>query len=61
MSKHKINEGQIIAKARDKFFRDNSNLLEGRTDGQYLRNRLERAFIAGWDAAKCSISATKAG
>lgn len=61
MNKHKINEGQMIAKARDEFFRDNHSLLETQTEGQFLRNRLERAFIAGWYAAKRLISANKAG
>jgi len=45
----------MIAKALDEFFRDNNSLLVGRTDGQYLKNRLEKAFIEGWDAAKRSI------
>ena len=44
------NEGRAIAKARDMFFRDNTNLLNGEASGQYLKNRLEKAFIAGWDA-----------
>lgn len=47
------NEGRLIAEARDKFFKNNIELLVdiGAT-GQYLKNRLERAFIAGWEAAR---------
>jgi hypothetical protein len=26
--------------------------LETRTEGRFLKNRLEKAFIAGWNAAK---------
>lgn len=46
------NEGQAIAKARDKFFRDNPTLFIKGAVGQYLKNRLERTFIAGWNAAR---------
>lgn len=50
--KKNTNEGQVIAKARDKFFHENASLLEGKTSGQYLKNRLEKAFIAGWEASR---------
>ncbi len=41
------------AKARDEWFNstEGSSCLSGITSGKYLRNRLERAFIAGFDAA----------
>lgn len=39
-------EGQLIAIARDKYFKNNRILL-GTPSGQYLKNRLELAFIAG--------------
>ncbi len=45
--------GKHIAKLRDEFFRDNPEIADistiGKT-GQYLRNRLEKAFLAGCDA-----------
>lgn len=42
-----------IAKARDKWLEseDGKTSAEGYATGQYLKNRLERAFIAGWNAA----------
>ena len=46
------NEGKVCAGARDKFFRENPTLFEKGAVDQYLKNRLERTFIAGWDAAK---------
>ena len=53
MAKKKIeNEGQSIAKARDKFFEDNEDIIETPTGGRFLKNRLEEAFIAGWKAAR---------
>ena len=38
-----------LAKARDKWFAsdDGKECCEGQTSGQYLQNRLERAFLAG--------------
>lgn len=41
-----------LAKARDKWFasKEGEKCCEGMTSGQYLQNRLESAFIAGWDA-----------
>ena len=43
-----------LAKARDEWFEseDGKKCSEGQASGQYLNNRLERAFIAGWDAHK---------
>jgi hypothetical protein len=54
MAKRKIksNEGRLLAKARDKFFRENPTLLGLGAAGIYLKNRLEKAFISGWDAGK---------
>lgn len=42
-----------LAKARDKFFgsKQGESLCEGTTYGQYLKHRLERAFVEGW--VKC--------
>ena len=41
-----------LAKARDKWLNseEGKKCCEGTTAGQYLQNRLELAFIAGWDA-----------
>lgn len=41
-----------LAKARDKWLKSKvgKGCCRGTTTGQYLQNRLERAFIAGWDA-----------
>ena len=44
-----------LAKAREKYFDRTSEgvvACEGKTEGKYLRNRLESAFIAGWDACE---------
>jgi len=40
-----------LAKARDKWLlsEDGRGCREGQTSGQYLQNRLKRAFIAGAD------------
>lgn len=45
--------GQKIARARDKWMQslEGVGCLHGTTSGKYLRNRLERAFIAGFNAA----------
>lgn len=52
----KKNEVRLLIKARNKFFQENPGLLDNLRDTvgeyQYLKNRLEKAFIAGWDAAK---------
>lgn len=42
-----------LAKAKDKWFLSEEGKVccEGQASGQFLRNRLERAYIAGWDAA----------
>jgi hypothetical protein len=39
------------AKARDEWFNsfDGVRCLDGTAEGQYLRNRLECAFLAGWE------------
>ena len=43
-----------LAKARDRWLQseEGEECSTGETRGQYLRNRIERAFIAGWDACK---------
>jgi len=45
-----------LAKARDKWLNSvvSKECRKGVASGQYLRNRLEKAFIAGWDACKQS-------
>lgn len=42
-----------IAKARDEWFESKEGIecQDGEADGKYLRNRLEAAFIAGWNMA----------
>lgn len=39
-----------LAKARDAWLEslEGVECAEGRSEGQFLRNRLERAFLAGW-------------
>jgi len=45
--------GKEIAQARDKYFQnEGKGLLEGNAEGQYLKNRVERAFLAGIKAAE---------
>lgn len=41
-----------LAKVRDEWLKskEGKECCEGTTKGQYLQNRLERAFIAGWEA-----------
>ena len=53
MTKKKTeNNGRLIVKARDGFFEKHGIvLLAGSASGEYLKNRLEVAFIAGYDAA----------
>lgn len=43
-----------LAKARDEFFESEKgrSICDGTAQGQYLRNRLELAFIAGWTAGE---------
>ncbi len=45
-----------LAKARDAFMESVEGLecLRGVTTGKYLKNRIERAFIAGWHARELS-------
>lgn len=43
--------GKALSKERDQWFASLSGAtLEGSPSGKYLRNRLELAFIGGWDA-----------
>ena len=46
-----------LAKARDEYFQSNEGkkMCEGGASGQYLKSRLERAFIAGWDLARNNV------
>ena len=43
-----------VAKARDAWLDTDvgSACVDGAASGQYLRNRIERAFIAGWHACE---------
>lgn len=45
-----------IAKARDDFLdsAEGIRLTKGTAQGQYLRNRIEAAFVAGWNAKEQS-------
>jgi hypothetical protein len=49
-----------LAKARDAYLSSEYGQasLSGTASGVYLRNRVEHAFIAGWDAATQSMKAT---
>lgn len=51
-----------LAKARDKWLlSDNGKeCCEGQTSGQYLQNRLEKAFIAGYNAVEEQIKELEA-
>ena len=46
-----------LAKARDKWLQsdDGKECSIGEANGQYLHNRIERAFIAGWDACEQAL------
>lgn len=48
-----------LAEARDKWLQseEGETLSTGQTHGQFLRNRIERAFIAGWTACGESTKA----
>lgn len=48
------NDGRQLAAARDAWLEseEGQTCAAGQAEGQFLRNRLERAFIAGWKAAK---------
>ncbi len=45
-----------LAKARDRWLASDTgkSCCAGKTEGQYLQNRLEKAFITGWDARERS-------
>lgn len=50
-----------LAIARDEFFASLSGAtLEGAPSGKYLRNRLELAFVSGWDAREKQSPASPA-
>lgn len=59
-------EGRRLALARDYFFDSvtGRTISNGKASGAYLRNRIELAFIAGWEAGRkdsstsCSASDT---
>lgn len=46
-----------LAKARDRWLQsdEGEKCSTGQTHGQYLRNRIERAFIAGWEACEQAL------
>lgn len=46
-----------LAKARDEWLqsKEGKKCSIGKTHGQYLRNRIKRAFIAGWDACSQAL------
>ena len=48
-----------LAKARDDFFSSEQGIVlrQGTTSGDFLWNRLEKAFIEGWDA--CEVAQDK--
>ena len=56
-----------LAKARDEYLAsvrgieccDPATLGAGENQRQYLSNRIEAAFIAGWDAKPCCLAGTK--
>lgn len=52
----------LLAKARDEWLEsdEGKKCLEGTTYGDYLRNRIYTAFIAGWDAHE-SLTVDKRG
>jgi len=43
-----VMEKHPCAVARDKFEKENADLFEGPASGQYLRNRILRAYERGW-------------
>jgi len=45
-----------LAKARDEYLQ-NKAALDGSPRGVYLRNRIEHAFCAGWNAAEAHFRA----
>ncbi len=49
----KTNEGKDLAKARDKWIASSEGIAcaKGQASGRHLNNRLQHAFIAGWDEA----------
>lgn len=58
-----MNEGPLINAALNTWFASDQGkgCLEGGADGKYLKNRLEAAFIAGWDAGKAAQKAEPRG
>jgi hypothetical protein len=55
-----LNEGPAINAALNAWFATDQGdtCLDGSAAGKYLKNRLEAAFIAGWDARKAASTAT---
>ena len=49
-----MNDGKAIHDAWTEFVRSElaKQLLDGSPSGKYLANRLEAAFISGWEACK---------
>jgi hypothetical protein len=58
-----MSEGQRIARARDAWLnsREGQRCQDGEPRAEYLRNRLELAFLAGWDACKRDEALTDHG
>lgn len=57
----KLSEGQLLARARDEWIESEEGKQCAEVPGaygQYLRNRLVRAFIAGWNAARAHNRST---
>lgn len=46
-----------LAKARDKWLESQEGQIcsAGEAHGQFLRNRIEKAFIAGWEAREQAL------
>lgn len=57
MGKKQITEGMYLAKVIDNWFTKEEGLScsEGMTSGEYLKNRLQLAFVAGWYAHESYI------
>ncbi len=57
----KQTEGALLATERDGWLNSDEGLdcAEGTTSGQHLRNRLERAYIAGWHGLAHALQHTQ--
>ena len=50
-----------VVVAWDNWRMNHPRILDGTADGQYLRNRLQEAFQAGWQAAEDAVEAALNG